>query len=204
MGGDVWDVLKTPATWVGLLFFLSPVGSAAVVNLISSLGPDYHASDAEVAWVSGFAFGLISAGGCLLGGYACDRMKRTTAYAMAGLFSAVFSLWLGVGRATPFTYAGGYIGYALAAGFAYAAFTALELDVLGPRPHAAGTAYSLLGASGNLPIAYMTWIDGMAYKRAGKFGLMGADTLANGLGAVLLLVFAGSIARRWLRSASPR
>jgi MFS transporter, PAT family, beta-lactamase induction signal transducer AmpG len=199
MGRDVWDVLKAPATWVGLLFFLSPVGSAAVVNLISSLGPDYHASDAEVAWVSGFAFGLISAGGCLLGGFACDRMKRTTAYVLAGLFSSVFSLWLALGRATALTYAGGYIGYALAAGFAYAAFTALELDVLGRRPHAAGTAYSLLGSSGNLPIAYMTWLDGAAYKRAGRVGLMGMDTLANGLGAVLLLVFAGSIARRWMR-----
>jgi MFS family permease len=199
MGHDVWDVLKTPATWVGLLFFLSPVGSAAVVNLISSLGPDYHASDAEVGWISGFAFGLISAGGCMIGGFVCDRMKRTTAYALAGLLSAVFSLWLALGRATPLTYAGGYIGYALAAGFAYAAFTALELDVLGRRQHAAGTAYSLLGASGNVPITYMTWLDGVAYKRHGILGLMGMDTLANGLGAVLLLVFAGSIARRWLR-----
>jgi hypothetical protein len=77
------DVVKSPAAWVGLLFFLSPVGSAAVVNLISSLGPDYHASDAEVGWISGFAFGLISAGGCMIGGFVCDRMKRTTAYALA-------------------------------------------------------------------------------------------------------------------------
>jgi PAT family beta-lactamase induction signal transducer AmpG len=169
------------------------------MNLISSLGPDYHASDAEVAWVSGLAGGLLSAAGCMLGGFLCDRMKRTTAYALAGLLSAVFSLWMAVGRGTPFTYAAGYIGYALAAGFAYAAFTALELDVLGRRPHAAGTAYSLLGASGNLPISYMTWLDGVAYKRAGRVGLMGVDTLANGLGAILLLIFAGSIARRWMR-----
>jgi membrane protein implicated in regulation of membrane protease activity len=52
-----------------------------------------------------------------------------------------------------------------------------------------------------VPITYMTWLDGAAYKRAGILGLMGMDTLANGLGAVLLLVFAGSIARRWLRSS---
>jgi MFS family permease len=200
MGHDVWDVLRAPATWVGLLFFLSPVGSAAVMNLISSLGPDYHASDAEVAWVSGLAGGLLSAAGCMFGGFICDRIKRTTAYALAGLLSAVFSAWMALGPPTSFTYAGGYIGYALAAGFAYAAFTALELDVLGNRPHAAGTAYSLLGASGNLPITYMTWIDGAAYKRAGRFGLMGADTVANGLVATILLIFAGSIARRWFRS----
>ncbi len=204
MGSDVWKLLRAPATWVGLVFFLSPVGSAAVGNLISSVGPDYHASDAQVAWVSGIAGGLVSALGCMLGGFLCDRMSRMTAYAVAGLLSAIFSGWMALGKATPFTYAGGYIGYALTAGVAYAAFTALELDVLGKRTHAAGTAYSLLGSSGNFPITYMTWLDGVAYKQRGTRGLMGVDALANALGAVLLLLFARFAARKWLkREADP-
>ncbi len=78
------------------------------------------------------------------------------------------------------------------------AFTALELDVLGRRRHAAGTAYSLLGASGNIPIVYMTWLDGVAYKHAGRLGLMGIDALANGTGALLLLLFATYWGHRWL------
>jgi MFS transporter, PAT family, beta-lactamase induction signal transducer AmpG len=197
LGRDVWELLRAPATWVGLVFFLSPVGSAAITNLISSVGPDYHASDAQVAWVSGIAGGLLSALGCMLGGFICDRMSRMTAYALAGLLSAVFSAWMALGKASPFTYTGGYAGYALSAGIAYAAFTSLELEVLGKRRHAAGTAYSLLGSSGNLPISYMTWIDGAAYKRSGARGLMGADALANGVGALLLLVFAATLARRW-------
>jgi MFS transporter, PAT family, beta-lactamase induction signal transducer AmpG len=198
LGSDVWMLLRAPATWLGLMFFLSPVGSAAVANLISSVGPDYHASDAEVAWVSGVAGGLVSALGCMLGGFLCDRMRRTTAYAAAGLFSAIFSGWMALGPASAFTYAGGYIGYSLTAGMAYAAFTALQLEVLGKRPHAAGTAYSLLGSSANLPIAYMTWVDGAAYKAAGRRGLMGVDALANSVIAVLLLVFARLAVRRWL------
>ena len=198
LGRDVWELLRAPATWAGLVFFLSPVGSAAITNLISSVGPDYHASDAQVAWVSGIAGGLLSALGCMLGGFICDRMSRMTAYALAGLLSAVFSAWMALGKASPFTYTGGYAGYALSAGIAYAAFTALELEVLGKRRHAAGTAYSLLGSSGNFPIAYMTWIDGVAYKRSGARGLMGADALANAVGALLLLVFAGAWARRRL------
>ncbi len=62
--------------------------------------------------------------------------------------------------------------------------------------HAAGTAYSLLGASGNLPIVYMTWLDGVGYKHSGARGLMGVDALANGVGGVLLLAFAWYCARR--------
>jgi len=198
LGRDVWELLRAPATWAGLAFFLSPVGSAAITNLISSVGPDYHASDAQVAWVSGIAGGLLSALGCMLGGFICDRMSRMAAYALAGLLSAVFSAWMALGKASPLTYTWGYAGYALAAGIAYAAFTALELEVLGKRPHAAGTAYSLLGSSGNLPISYMTWVDGAAYKRAGARGLMGIDALANAIGALLLLVFTGTVARRWI------
>ena len=200
MAHDVWQVLRAPATWAGLAFFLSPVGSAAVQNLISSVGPDYHASDSQVAFVSGLAGGLVSALGCMIGGFVCDRMNRMAAYALAGLFSAVFSAWMALGRATPFTYTGGYIGYSLAAGIAYAAFTALVLEVLGKRKHAAGTAYSLLGSSGNFPISYMTWIDGAAYKRAGTRGLMGADTLANGMIGAILLVFAYTLGQRWMKT----
>ena len=202
LGSDVWDVLRSRATLIGLVFFLSPVGSSAVANLISSVGPDYHASDAQVAFVSGLAGGLLSALGCLIGGWICDRMSRTVAYAAAGLLSVPFSAWLAFGPATPFTYAGGYVGYSLSTGIAYAAFTALELDVLGPRPHAAGTAYSLLGASGNLPIAYMTWLDGVGYKHSGARGLMTVDLLANGIGGVILLLFGIYYARTRLQNAS--
>ncbi|HLH31034.1 MAG TPA: MFS transporter [Terriglobia bacterium] len=200
---DVWEVLRSRSTLIGLVFFLSPVGSAAVSNLISSVGPDYHASDAQVAFVSGVAGGLLSALGCLIGGWLCDRINRTAAYALAGLLSAPFAAWMAFGPPTPFTYAGGYVGYSLAAGIAYAAFTALELDVLGPRPHAAGTAYSLLGASGNLPIAYMTWLDGVGYKYAGARGLMTVDSLANGIGGVCLLLFAIYYARTRLQEEHP-
>ncbi len=126
-------------------------------------------------------------------------MNRMSAYALAGLLSAAFSAWMALGPATPLTYAGGYIGYALAAGIAYAAFTALELDVLGKRTHAAGTAYSLLGASGDLPIVYMTWLDGVGYKYSGARGLMGVDAFANGVGGLILLLFAVYAGKRLLQ-----
>ena len=195
--GDLKDVLRSRRVWLGLVFFLSPVGSSAVANLISGLGPDYRAPASEVMWVSGIAGGLLNVAGSLLGGYICDRMNRMAAYAFAGLWAAVCAFYMAFGPHSPWTYGIAYSGYALAAGFAYAVFCALELDVLGPRRHAAGTAYALLGASGNVPILYMTWLDGAAYKHGAVTGLMTADGLANGVFALLLFGVAGYARRYW-------
>lgn len=197
---DLWDVLRAPPTWFGLLFLLSPVGSAAIQNLISSVGPDYHASSNEVLLVSGIGGGLLAALGSFIGGHVCDRMNRKLAYICAGLLSAIFGLWLAVGPANAFTYGAAYSGYAIAAGIAYAVFTALVLEILGPRNHAAGTGYSLLVASGNLPIAYMTWLDGIGYQHWKVRGMMSVDAVANAGGAILLFFIAQGVWRAQRRS----
>jgi PAT family beta-lactamase induction signal transducer AmpG len=196
---DVREMARSPRTLTGLLFFLSPVGSAAVMNLISGVGPDFHASNAEVMWITGAAGGLLCALGCLIGGYVCSRLDRRVGYSLAGALGAAFALYLGFAKPTAWTYGAGYTGYAIAAGFAYAVFTALVLDVIGKRKHAAGTAYAVLVASGNLPISYMTWLDGAGYHRWGVRGLMGADAAANAGGAVVLLLVAVYSRRYWKR-----
>jgi len=180
-----------------LLFFLSPVGAGAVAGLISSVSPDYHAPNSEVAWVTGAGGGLLLAAGGLIGGFLCDRMHRMTAYAIFGMLTGVADLWLELGPATPFTYGAGYAAYALATGLSLASFTALILEVLGHGRRAAATGYALLFSSGNLPLAYMTWLDGVGYKRSGLRGLMGVDALANVAGGVLLLLIARYCAHRW-------
>jgi MFS transporter, PAT family, beta-lactamase induction signal transducer AmpG len=191
---DLRDVLWSRRTLVGLIFFLSPVGSAAVVNLASGLGPDYHAPSSEVMWISGIAGGLLSALGSVIGGYVCDHMNRWHAYALSGGLATVFAVYLAFAPHTPSTYALGYSGYSIAAGFAYAVFTALVLEVMGRRQHAAGTAYALFVATGNFPILYMTWLDGVGYRYGAVRGLMTVDALANGIGALALLLVARSAA----------
>jgi PAT family beta-lactamase induction signal transducer AmpG len=204
---DLKDVLMSHRTWLGLVFFLSPVGSAAVGNLISGLGPDYHAPASEVMWISGIAGGLLSALGSFAGGYVCDRMNRMLAYALSGALGSVCAFYLAFAPPSAWTYGLGYSGYALAAGFAYAVFTALVLEVLGRRRHAAGTAYSLFVATGNVPILYMTWLDGVAYKHGAVVGgavkgLMLMDAVANGAFAVLLFAVA-QYARRFWKQPEP-
>ena len=194
---DLGQVFSARRTWLGLIFFLSPVGSAAISNLISGVGPDYHAGGTEVLWVTGIAGGLLSAGGSFVGGLVADRMNRMVAYALSGGLAALFGAYLALGPATPFTYGAGYSLYAIAAGFAYAVYTALLLDVVGHRRHAAAAAYSTLNASGNIPISYMTWIDGVGYKHWGARGLMFTDAVANGAFAVVLLLMAIFAGHHW-------
>jgi MFS transporter, PAT family, beta-lactamase induction signal transducer AmpG len=200
---DLREVLRSKRTRFGLVFFLSPVSSAAVANLISGLGPDYHAPANEVMWVSGIGGGLLSAFGSFVGGFVCDRMNRMAAYTLAGGLSAVFAAHLAFAPPTAWTYGLGYSGYAIAAGFGYAVFTALVLEVLGRRRHAAGTAYSLMVASGNVPILYMTYLDGVGYRHGAVRGLMSVDAVANGVGAVLLLMMAGYARRHFRQQEEP-
>lgn len=197
---DLRAVFWSPRALIGLIFFLSPVTSGAVGNLISSVGPDYHAPDTEVLWITGIAGGLLSAAGAFIGGYAADRMNRMAAYALAGGLSAVFASYMALAPPTAFTFGAGYAGYSIAVGVGYAVFTALVLEVLGHRQHAAGTSYSILGASGNLPISYMTYFDGLGYKHWGAKGLMSVDAIANGGGALVLLIVAWYARNVWKQS----
>jgi MFS family permease len=148
--------------------------------------------------------GVFDAFGSLLGGFFCSRFNIHKAYALSGVLAAIFGAYLALGPHSPVTYGVGYSGYAIAAGFAYAVFTALVLDVLGPQRHAAATGYSLLVASGNIPIVYMTWLNGLGYKHWGARGLMSVDTLANGLGGIALFIFAVYVRRFWVRDPEPQ
>jgi PAT family beta-lactamase induction signal transducer AmpG len=171
----------------GFAIFLSPMGAAAAMNLFSGVGVDYHASEHTVVWINGFAGGLLTAGGSLAGGWLCDRIDRKLAYALAAIVSAVCSAGMFLAPMTEQTFAAGVSCYLFAAGIAYAAFSALELEVIGGGGRSAGTQHTLFTASANLPVVYMTWLDGQGYKRFGPRGLLGTDGLSNLAAAAICL-----------------
>ena len=86
------------------------------------------------------------------------------------------------------TFAAGVSCYLFAAGIAYAAFSALELEVIGEAGRSAGTQHTLFTSSANLPVVYMTWLDGQGYKRFGPRGLLGTDALSNLAAAAICLL----------------
>lgn len=197
MLADLRDVFRAKRTWMGMAFFLSPVGTGAIGNLISGVGQEYHASGDVVLWVSGVGAGLLAALGCFGGGYLAGRMNRMLAYALTGGLMAIFGFYLGYGPPTAVTYAVGYSCYAVVSGIAYAVSTALLLDVIGHRKHAAASAYATLNATSNLPITFMTWLDGVGYKRWGATGLMATDAVANTVFGALLVLLAIFGTRWW-------
>jgi MFS transporter, PAT family, beta-lactamase induction signal transducer AmpG len=197
---DIREIFLSSRARIGLVFLLSPVGSAAAGHLISGMGQDYHASGTVVVWVTGIGGGLLAAVGSLIGGAVADKMGRLVAYPAAGGLACLFAAYLAFGVPTPVTYAVGYSGYSLAAGFAYAVYTAIVLDIVGGRRHAAASSYAVLNSAGNLPITYMTWLDGLAYRRGRAQGTMAMDAAMNGAFSVLLLVVAMVVRRRWNQS----
>ncbi len=195
MFGDIWTLLKRREGWTGLLLCMSPVGTAALLQLFSSYASLYHASDRTVTWVNGYIGGFLTGAACLLGGWICDRMNRRWAYIGAGALTAICGGVMAFAPITPQTYAIGALTYLFITGFCYAAFTAFELEVIGTQSATAGTQYSLYTSAGNFAIFYVLRLDSMGREwyehRHGEAlaprGLLGTDAIVNVVGIVLFL-----------------
>ena len=76
--------------------------------------------------------------------------------------------------------------YAFIQGLTYAAFTAVVLEAIGLG--AAATKYNVYASLSNMPIAYMTLVDGWAHTRWGAAGLLDVEAA---IGVAGILVFVG-------------
>lgn len=193
--GELLAVFRSRRALWGLLLLASPVSSGAALNLLPAVASHYGVGGQGVMWVNGVAGGLVLAAGSLLATLLPAEWDRRLAYAGAGLLNALASLVLLAGNSPPIYYAGTIL-YLVTTGFGYARFLALVMDVLGSGAHGTSTRYSLFLAAGNLPIAYVLWLDGQGFHRFGTHGLFGVDAAGN------LLVFA-IVTGFWLLRAKP-
>ena len=193
MTREVKAMLKRRDVWLGFVFFLSPIGAGALMNLFSAVAMDFHASSTIVIWVV-VLVGLLTPIGALMGGWLCDRYDRWRIYPIAGLTAAASIAMVLVAPLTPATYVAGAAAYAIATGFSYAAFMSLAFDLLGPGGAASGTQFTLFMAAVNVPVVYMLRLDGLGHGHFGVRGMLGVDALAN---AVFGLVFLCGV--QWYR-----
>lgn len=84
--------------------------------------------------------------------------------------------------------------YAFTAGLTYAAFTAFVLEAIGKG--AAATKYNTLASLSNLPIYYMTLIDGWAHDRWSSAGMFFTESALGVAGAVFFILLTKLLLRR--------
>jgi PAT family beta-lactamase induction signal transducer AmpG len=187
---DLGNVFKRPGCWLGLMCFVSPTACFALTNLFSGMGADFHASEWWVTAINGPYVAVSCSLGCLAGIWFCSRYLRRKVYVVAGFggaAAAVSMIWM------PHTlafFAIGVLAYNFFQGINYTAFTAFEFEIVGAGNPLASTQIALLTASANLPISYMTAVDGHFYTRHGLSGMLGVDACSSvAMGIVLLLVF---------------
>jgi len=183
---DLWSVARSRRGFLALLICFLPIGSGAASNLWSAVADDWHASANTVALVTGVFGGIASAVGCIVSGYWCDRMDRKLAYAFFGVLLAACAVAMALAPHTEIMYVVWTLAYAVVSGFCYTAFSAVTLEAIGQG--AAATKYSLFSSLSNMPIGYMTAVDGWAAARWGPDGMLHAEAL---IGVLAVVFFAG-------------
>ena len=175
--------------------FLSPASCFALTNLFAGMGRDFHVPERWVTAIGGTGVAIVCSVGCIAAIWLCDRFTRSNVYVVTGLGGALFALSLIWSPHTLVAFAVGVLGYNFCQGMNYTAFTALQYEIVGPANPLAATQIGLLTASGNLPISYMTAIDGRVYAAHGLTGMLAMDAGMSVLAGTVLLFVLGRLER---------
>lgn len=190
---DVWDTIKTKSGLLALLLCFLTLGTGAASNLWASIAKNWNASADTVALTTGIISGLISAVGCLIGGWICDQINSRNAYLLFGLSAAVILVAMGYAPKTELMFIIWTLLYALTTGLCYAGFTAFTLEAIGKG--AAATKYNIFAALSNVPIYLMTYILGIAFTRFGLKAMLNAEA-AFAIAAIILFILVQKIIYR--------
>jgi MFS family permease len=200
VGRDLWAVLRARRGFLALVLCFLPLGSGAASGLWSAVAKDWSASANTVALVTGVLAGVISAAGCIAGGWVCDRMDRKAGYAVFGVLQAACGFAMAAAPRTETMFVVFTSAYAFITGLTYAGFSAFVLEAIGRG--AAATKYNVYASLSNTPIQYMTLIDGWAHGRYGSGGMLRTEG-AFGLLGLVLFVMLSEVTRRIRPRSAP-
>lgn len=184
IGKDLVAMIKTPVALFAMILLVVPIGSGAAANVWAAIAKDWHTDADTIALVTGLLSGLVSAVGCVAGGYYADRKGVFFAYLATGAFCAVITLVMAVLPYKPWVYISGVLAYTFGIGLVNAAFTAVILLATGSKNVA--TKFSLLSSIGNIPVMYMTVIDGRVHDRYSSKTMLLTEAAAGILFIILL------------------
>jgi PAT family beta-lactamase induction signal transducer AmpG len=183
---DIWQTLKARIGVLAMILCFLPLGTGAASNLWAAVANDWHASADTVAFATGVMSGLITAAGCFIGGWICDKGNRQIAYVAFGLLQAICAIGMAYSPHTEWMYIIWTSLYAVTCGLSYAGFSAFVFEAIGKG--AAATKYTVYASLSNAPIYYMTIINGIAYAHFGPKGMLNTEAIFGVLGVVSFLV----------------
>jgi PAT family beta-lactamase induction signal transducer AmpG len=189
----IWDEFRTTfLCWRAVpytLMMVFPIASGSAIGLLPGVAQDYGVNGQHMAWMNGVAGALLTAAGSLAATLIPARIRASVAYLTVAMINAgtLGVLWLGPQR--PSTYYIGVTLYLFSVGAAYAMFTAVVLEFLGHSGKSGSGRYSIINSLGNVPVAYMTVMDGWGDKMWGARGLAGTEAVMGLVGAGVLLAY---------------
>jgi hypothetical protein len=189
----IWQEFKTTFfRWRAVpytLLMLFPMASGALIGLLPGIAQDYHVSGQQIAWMNGLAGALLTASGALAATLVPARIRASVAYLSVCLLNQALLVILWLGPLSPSTYFIGATLYLFTIGTCYAMFTAVVLEFLGQSGKSGCGRYSIINSLGNVPVVYMTALDGRGGKLWGARGLAGTDAVVGAIGAAILLTY---------------
>jgi PAT family beta-lactamase induction signal transducer AmpG len=183
---DLWRMMSSRRGIIGLTICFLPIGSAAAQNLFSAIATRWQASASLVAITTGMVGGVVALVGCLAGGWFSDKLGRRMAYALSGAFLGIVAIGMGLAPRNEVSYAVFTLAYTFGGGVSYACFTGLVLDIIGKG--AVATKYNALASLSNIPIWYMTLVNGWASDKKGPVYMLFTDAGSEFIGIAVLLV----------------
>jgi predicted MFS family arabinose efflux permease len=137
--------------------------------------------------MNGVAGALLTTLGALAVSLIPVRVRASVAFLIAGLANAASLAILAIGPLRPMVYYISTVLFLFTIGACYALFTGVSLEFLGASGKSGSTRYAIINSLGNLPVAYMSWVDGRGYAHWGPRGMPAADAILSTVGAALLL-----------------
>jgi PAT family beta-lactamase induction signal transducer AmpG len=169
------------------LMIVFPACSGAMIGLLPELARDYGVSGTQVAWMNGLGGALLMTAGAFGVTLIPVRVHAPIAYLLAGVVNAVTLAILALGPPRPAVYFIGTVLFLFTIGACYALFTGVLLEFMGLSGKSGSARYAIINSLGNIPVAYMSWIDGRGYAHWGPRGMPSIDAILSVAGAALLL-----------------
>jgi len=166
-----------------------PMASGAAIGLLPGAAQDYGVSTAHMAWMNGAGGAFLTGGGALAATLITPRVRATVSYLVCALVNVMVLGVLWLGPMKPGTYYLGATLYLFTIGTCCAMYTAVSLEFMGKSGKSGSSRYSIYNSMGNVPVAYMTALDGLGAKHWGTRGLAGTEAVLGGVGGTLLLLY---------------